>query len=489
MIAQRQCDEVGCDAQQVGFEDKCWGHLADSEFDEACENLAGYGPSVDMTRTTIEGPRVRKVLHRLALATEGKEPAIERPVDLTGAKVSGDVALAGTTVNAGPAFATEAWDGALRLSAITGLNNIGLSQATIDTVAISDCHGERERLRIRGADISQLALTRCGMWHLGVVDSRLAATLDLEELEVAGLRVNRCAIGRVSLQGVRISGSANLDRLYTSLLSLHDCAFESWVDVGVAGRVIAVQSSFDGPIELNWRPLPWLERDLGRTSPSVPTVDFEGVEPPPEAATFLRLRSVRFGSNAAIRWCSGVVELHTALFAAPSTLDQVLGASGPPIVGTVANLDGEALRFASVDISQTELARATGLGPVDVGQLRPGRGAAGITHRHHLADEFVADLDSDRARVLSRTYRDLRTSAESVGNFSGANDLHYGERLWQKGRGAAVRGALLAHRLWPGGLRRPAVAAAGRAPRPRTPHRARARVDRRAGEDAHRRRS
>ena len=95
-------------------------------------------------------------------------------------------------------------------------------------------------------------------------------------------------------------------------------------------------------------------------------------------------------------------------------------------------LDGEQLRLGTVNLSNTRLAEATSRGPIDVGQLRFGTGEAGVTRRHFIADEFAVPPDRDRARALSRAYRDLRTSAEGVGNFSGANDLHYGERLWQR---------------------------------------------------------
>jgi hypothetical protein len=131
-----------------------------------------------------------------------------------------------------------------------------------------------------------------------------------------------------------------------------------------------------------------------------------------------------------ILWCASEVDLHSVVFAGASVLDQGLGSSGPPVLKRVDALDGESLRLANVDVSSTRLSEAISLGPLDVGRLPFGTGGAGLTRRHYLADEEESPRPS--AGVLARTYRDLRTSAETVGNFSDANDLHYGERLWQR---------------------------------------------------------
>ena len=408
------CARPECGGVAVADHAVCWGHLTDEQFVEAVRALdREHWLPVNMTYVAIDAARVQHVLEWLS---GSDERVIQRPVDLRGAEVFGDVWVRDVRLAASMIFQTKSWEGTLYLRSATRLENVLLHKATIEGVHVADCHGEQERLEFKEAKLGSLDVERCSLRHLGVLGSNVTQTVQLHDVALSTLTALFCAVRAVSLKGVRTSGSVELRNIVTTDVRLSDCSFGGWTDVSLTAPLYAHQCSFEGPFRLGWTAV---EGD-------------PGFRVPEQVEAQLRLHSVRFESNAAIAWCGAEVELEAALFSAASTLDRAADWLRRPVIANVKGLDGEHLRFAEVDLRNTRLAEATRLGPIDVGQLRFGTGEAGITRRHFIADEFGEPVLGGRARTLSHVYRDLRTSAEAVGSFSGANDLHYGERLWQR---------------------------------------------------------
>lgn len=419
-MVDAECAEAGCRGVPVDH-GRCLGHVDEQTFERKLPVLSLGGPAVELRGATISAVRVGRLLSKL---TSGGE--IRRHVRLSGATIDGDVRLSDVVLRGDLELDGATIDGSVDLSRVSGLSHLRLGDfasqpTTMKSLWIGECRGDDEDLRIENVQVgSGLRLHRASLRSLQIMACDVAADLEVVEAVIArDVRILGCSGRQVSADRVQVAGSVTA--ALTGAAELTSCRFGSWVDIGCTGGLSADRVICDEPFRLDWQ---------GR---------FAGAQ----ADAKLSLRSVRFGSSAHIRWAAAEIDLAGSVFTAASTLTASEHASGPPVLACVDDMDGERLRMDRIDVSNVRLSRAASLGPIDPWGLRGGLGRVGLTRRHFMADEMpprlLARWDSAErkttaglAPTLSAAYRQLRKRAEDVGNYTGANDLYLGERLWAR---------------------------------------------------------
>jgi hypothetical protein len=359
------------------------------------------------------------------------------PVEMSGATVAGDLSLDGLHLRAPVALGGVTVEGVLRLRATTGLRNLQFHgpRASVASVGVADCDEPEGDLILSELDVAgEVVVERCRLRSLSLLHSAAHAIRTMDT-RVLNLQVLAGAFAELHLAGVDVERGMTLDSLYTHLIELDDGRVGSWASVSTCGTVLAERWTFDGPVRFLWQKRETLALYL--ETGGVATEHVEAV--PLEARASLSLSSVRMQSAAELLWGGGGVSLASTVFTDASSLDAAPDASAPPHLVQVSETDAEDLRIRRVDVSRCHLSEAASLGLIELDHIRQGFGSVGFTRRKYIADEGARtwpwnrpDDFALRARRLASTYRDLRRGSESAKDFLAANDLHYGERLWQR---------------------------------------------------------
>jgi hypothetical protein len=403
---------------------------------------------VDARGAQIESQRVIELMTSLVGAASG---AVRQSIDLRDACIQGNINLTGFSLQSPLRLAGAQIDGDLTISGLRGLTHLQLGapasrRTSMHSLQLHDCEEEQAEWTIAEVDIAdRVRLNNVRLRYLGLDGCRLGRLLTITDVTLEdGFEIRRCAWDESSAEHLRVSGGLTVNDVQANTLTLRACRFEAWSDLFIRASLAAKRCSFSGPTRIRLQAAWWVTEQLDGEGPrhAVRVDDLD--RPLEEDEASLELESVRFESAAHLRWAGGPVALPGTLFAGASSLDQAPDASRRPILTDVREMDGANLRIQGVRMAECRFSAAAALGAIHSTRLPFGRGTAGITRRHYLADEHQHPrmgwrhrrrLRAERrnsAYTLNATYRDLRIGAEAVGNFAGANDLHYGERLWHR---------------------------------------------------------
>ncbi len=422
------CVSQGCAA--VAWADGyCIGHLPARQFADALQRLRGSG-RIDGRGSTIEAGRVVAVLRASESPTTNKT---RREIDLSEATISGELVLQGLALGEDLTLSGARME-QFAIRSVSGLNRLRLGtrglRASAESLHIVTT-GNDEELTLRNLDVRGPADIVASSFHRLQIQGCSFGKLKVVDTNVGALDVRESSWSEWSAYELTVQRGAKVEKCLCTRTSLEICRFESWLEISTTGSLDLLLCDLEGPATLRWLPADLLARHVPNDA---------GVDPPMEDAARLHCRSTRLSSAATIRWCGSSVSLISCVFSQTSTLDRALHATGRPQLRGVAGLDGEKLRMREVDLTESTLADAATLGAIEAARLRSGFGAIGWTLRRHLADEgrrkrygeLREDEKKAKAMKLAAAYRELRVGSEAVGNHAAANDLHYGERLWQR---------------------------------------------------------
>jgi hypothetical protein len=443
-----ECEVADCHAPTASESSlHCLGHVKDEQIGPLVRNMRRTHGAIDVRRGRFEATRVSRILAEAS----GTSQVLRVPIAFGGARISGDLTLTGFRLTARLDFAGARID-AVRIGQIEGLQHLRLGapaweRTRIGAFIVSDCDAPMEELALAEIDVDdRVHIRRSGLRYLGLDRCRLGNTCTFSDVSIgASLEIVRCSAGSMSMDNVRVEDGVTIGMLYGEQVDLRSCRFATWVDLTSTGSLVSDRCLFGGPTNLQWVSPSIVAQALASDGPRR-GVSVSEVTPPAETSTDTSLRSARFGSTAHLRLAGGKVMLPGCVFSDASTLRPAETATRRPRLVNVSEMDGDELGIGSIDVSSCKLADAASLGPIDPAGLDLGFGAAGLTHRHHLADEGTrrdyrlltrrktprGRAQRTKAQSLAKTYRDLRRSNEDVGNHAGSNDLYYGERLWER---------------------------------------------------------
>jgi hypothetical protein len=369
---------------------------------------------------------------------------LNRALDLRSATVEGALTLARLHL-AAAIHLSDTTIGELRLVNVTGLGHVtfGPDRTRIGVLTVR-CQGDDEVLEVQHADIRErVRVEDTRVRRLSFLRCCLGAELRLKSVDVRHLELRDSTFEHMRSEDVTVEARLTVRDCLAKRMDWWNFTIEGFLDVSSPASLDLYRGDVGGPARLVWvPPRPLLEKAQSEWGlEAVPP----GLGQQDEADTKLLLNFVRFGSAAQLRWCGGDVGLRSTVFTDASRLSGARDAGKPPRLESVHDLDGEELRISGVRTDECLLSEAVALGPIEAAALPFGRGAVGRTDRHFIADErhLGGAGETEWALRLAATYRDLRTSLETVGEYAGANELHYGERLWQR-----VGAARTSERWW-----------------------------------------
>lgn len=438
-----RCAIAECSAAPAGPFARCWGHVSDEEFKKAIRDHTG--PTIDARGSPISGARVSALLRRSAAAGGAQPKTLRTEVDLSGAAISGDIEIGGFTLARSVRFFGARIDGGVTVASLSGLKYLRLGsrdadRTTMSFLDVTGCQGDDEDLSVAGVEVGQrIRFEALRLRDVALTAIRGAPLVTLSDVRVRELSLTASDLRRLDVRQLRVEGATRITDLVAEEVVLADSRFESWADVSPCASVWMRRCAFDGSTSITWTPIVVLARH-GATSRGETDAATDRVVVRTDNDFPLGLDSVRISSSASIRWAGSEVRLRRCLFGEASVLDRHELATAPPRLVDLTETDGQQLRVGDVDVSRASFAAASTVAAIDSERLKSGFGAAGVTLRRRLADEgkrshylgMTRAARRGQAQRLASTYRDLRTKAEAVGYHAGANDLHYGERLWQR---------------------------------------------------------